>query len=351
MPASPLLILVPPGLIVAGVALLWLRSALRPSGVSPFDHPGLRFLSAFGWSVLVIGILSTVAVATHVYAVFAVLVTLVVLIAAVRHYYGAERQTLLWILMTAAERGIPLREAAQAFALERQDLVGRRAELLADYLDAGLPLALALQRSGHHLPRHVQLAVEVGERTGTLGSALRQVVGMTDELENASRSLLERFFYIVFLLIFTSVMLGFLMLKIMPVFQQLFGGLDLEMPAATRWLLQFSRPVERGGPLVLLPVLVLVIVIGVALRHYLAHSARDITLVRGLWRRADCAMVLRWLSIAVEQGRSIADSLRLMAGFVSHRWLRRRLEKAAQRIEGGEPWGDSLKRCGLARTS
>ena len=45
--------------------------------------------------------------------------------------------------MTAAERGISLEVAVRAFAAERDDRIGRRALDLADYLEAGLPLALA----------------------------------------------------------------------------------------------------------------------------------------------------------------------------------------------------------------
>ena len=104
------------------------------------------------------------------------LMAAVVVVFIARRYFEAERRSLLWVLMAAAERGIPLEAAVSAFEDERDDVIGKRARTLADYLEAGVPLALALQRSRNPVPAAALLAADLGQQTGTLGPALRQVV-------------------------------------------------------------------------------------------------------------------------------------------------------------------------------
>ncbi len=124
--------------------------------------------------------------------------------------------------MAAAERGISLEAAAQAFGAERADTIGRRAQNLADYLEAGVPLGLALKRSGNPVPTAALLAADLGQQTGNLGLALRQVGPQIDEIESTFRDVLEEFFYFVFLILFGLGILTFIMLKIIPVFHCMF---------------------------------------------------------------------------------------------------------------------------------
>jgi type II secretory pathway component PulF len=87
----------------------------------------------------------------------------------------------------------------------------------------------------------------------------------------------------------------------------------------------------------------------VAVLYYVRLSPRDLPIARRLWRRADCALIMRWLGIAVRQKRPIPEMIRLLAAYYPQAALRRRLEQAAHRIEAGADWCDSLWRAGLMR--
>ena len=62
----------------------------------------------------------------------------------VARYRQSERCTLLWLLAIAAEKGIPLSQAARSYAAGRTDEMGRRGAALADYLEQGMSLPNAL---------------------------------------------------------------------------------------------------------------------------------------------------------------------------------------------------------------
>jgi len=278
------------------------------------------------------------------------LMAAVVVVFIARRYFEAERRSLLWVLMAAAERGISLEAAAQAFGAERADAIGRRAQNLADYLEAGVPLGLALKRSGNPLPTAALLAADLGQQTGNLGLALRQVGPQIDETESTFRDVLEEFFYFVFLILFGLGILAFIMLKIIPVFQHMFRDFGFELPGVTRALIATSQVAVTWWPVFLLPIL-LALYTGISLLcHGFCPPAR-LPWFSTLYWRADRALVLRWLAIAVRRQRPMAEMVRLLAGYFPQAGLRRHLERAAWRIEDGEHWCESLRQVGLVRRS
>ncbi len=278
------------------------------------------------------------------------LMAAVVVVFIARRYFEAERRSLLWVLMAAAERGISLEAAAQAFGAERADAIGRRAQNLADYLEAGVPLGLALKRSGNPVPTAALLAADLGQQTGNLGLALRQVGPQIDEIESTFRDVVEEFFYFIFLILFGTGILTFVMLKIIPVFVRMFQDFGLTLPAVTRALIDSSHVVVMWWPLFLLLIL-LVLYAGISLLCRDAYPLARLPLFSALYWRADRALVLRWLAIAVRRQRPLAEMVRLLAGYFPQARLRQRLERAAQRIEDGERWCESLGQVGLVRRS
>jgi len=179
---------------------------------------------------------------------------------------------------------------------------------------------------------------------------LRQVGPQIDEIQGAFREALEEFAYFVFLIFFGLLNLTFIMLKIIPVFCRIFQDFDLELPRVTQALIAVSHVVVMYWPVFLLPIL-LILVFGVGLFGYAVYPPTRLPLFNALHWRADCALVLRWLAIAVRRQRPMAEMVRLLAGYFPLAGLRRRLERAASRIDDGQEWSESLRQVGLIRRS
>jgi type II secretory pathway component PulF len=276
--------------------------------------------------------------------------TAVVLVAAVRRYHDTEQQSLVWLLTTAAERGVPLDVAARCFAEERGDLVGTRAARLAEYLEAGVPLSLALRRSGIRMSTAAELAADLGTQTGTLGPALRQAINHAEEYEISLRSLVEKSYYIAWMLFFGSATLAFMVIKIAPVYDKMFQEFAIPLPSVTISLLAMTRWCMEYWPFVagVLVVLLLLFVEGVF--FYTGCSVRHLPMIRRFWRRVDCALVMRWLAMAARQDRPFAEFLRLLASYLPQPALRSQLAWAASRLEQGTHWCETLQRAKVLRS-
>lgn len=325
-----LLALGPFAMMLAGLAVWCILAYVQSRSRTARSGPLAAGLAALGWVLLLVGLFAAVGIMTQYLFVLAWLITIILIISALRHYRQLERRSLLWTLMVAAEHNIPLEAAARSFATEHPGRLGTRTLDLADYLEAGLPLALALDRSRQRMPADMRLATDLGPRTGDLGAMLRQALRRADDFELLLRSTTEKLLYLAGLVLLALVAWGFSLIKIVPAFQKILADFGVATPGITQALIGISQWTAEYWFLPL-PLLLL------------------LPLVRRLWQRADAAVILRWLAVAVRRQRPIAEMVRLLAGYFPTHRLRQKLERAAKRIEQGQDWCDSLRQVGLIR--
>ncbi len=338
-------------LIIIGVAVLWsLRLAYRKRGASADDSIRL-ILTVAGWAMILAGILGTAMQAFLFGTPFSWVVILAIIIMAVGRYRSAENRTLLWCLAAAAERGIPLEQAARAYSLERSDELGIRAARLARLLEGGTPLSLALAETRVRLPLDTLVAVRIGIETGDLGAALAKVAKYDDEADSLLRSIFEKVFYLG---VVANVLIGiltFIMLKIVPVFAKMFEEFELELPMATQSLVALADFFVNFFPL-LFPFLVWIpLLLFVGLLHYVGWLPRNLPLINWFVLRLDGGVVMRCLALSVKQQRPLPEMIWLLAKLYPKSSVQKRLTRAGNAIINGEHWCQALRRAKLLRPS
>ncbi len=338
-----LAILVPLGMVIAGLVILWLQSRASSAGRSvPVERQG-AVLTAVAWTLVIVGLFAITGLMAGLLFIPAWIVLAMILLSLLYRYRSTERRSLLWALMLAAERDIPLDMAARAFASERRDHIGHRALDLAEYLEAGLPLALALKRSRLHFPQSVLLSAELGQQTGNLGGALRRALGTNNESELVLRTVAERTFYLICLVLFGGGLLTFMMIKIVPALRRILEEFGMEPTPAMRTLMAITGFLITAWPLLLLGLIVL-LVLGVgSLSYYTGCSHRYLPGMVAGWQRADRSVIMHWLAHAVRQGRPLSEMMRLISAYLTKRSLRRKLQWTARRIDQGLEWTECLQ--------
>ncbi|MEO8494094.1 MAG: type II secretion system F family protein [Planctomycetota bacterium] len=338
-------------LIWIGVAVLWsLRLAYRKRGAAADDAVRL-ILTVAGWVMILAGILGTAMQAFIFGTPLSWVVILAIIIMAVGRYRSAENRTLLWCLAAAAERGIPLEHAARAYALERSDELGIRAARLADLLEGGTPLSLALAETRVRLPLDMLVAVRVGIETGDLGTALAKVAKYDDDADMMLRSIFEKVFYLGVVANLLVGILTFIMLKIVPVYAKMFDEFELKLPLMTQ-LLVYIADIFITYWFVLLPILIwLPFLLVVGLLHYVGWLPRNLPLINWFVLRLDGGLVMRCLSLSVKQQRPLPEMIGLLANLYPKSSVRARLARALLGINNGEPWCQALRRAKLLRPS
>ncbi len=340
--------LLPLSLFLLGGVMLWYASwrQQRRSDSNPFARQPV-LLTAAGWGSLFLGILGVVVTSALVFSPFILVAGVVVIVFGVIRYWRSESRYLVWALAEAAQRGIPLERVARAFAVERAGITAQKARRLADYLDAAMPLSLAMARSNLWVLSDVMLAADIGEKTGALGPSLRKSIQDSHVFDNAFGAILATLFYLSCAVLFMVLIVTFIMLKIVPTFEQMFLEFGLTLPAATVLLISFSHFLVNYW-FVLVP-----LVAGVAITTligallFVGVPIHTLPIVRYFFASIDNVTVLHSLATAVQQRQPILDNLLLLSGFARSSRSRHQLGMAITQIEAGTHWTDAIEHSGL----
>jgi type IV pilus assembly protein PilC len=340
--------LLPVVLMSAGFLLLWIASwyARRRAERSAFMSAPL-ILTGCGWFGLMLGLLGCLVGMTLVFSPVLILILAAVIVAGLVRYRLSEVRYLIWLLAESAERGIPLERAARAFAGERRAGVAASAQNLAAYLEVAMPLSVALPRSGLWTSKEVLHAADVGEKTGTLGTSLKWALQRSSALDGLFSSLWAKFLYLTWLVFTMVAIVSFVMIKIIPVFQEMFEEFGLELPGATVLLIECSRYVASFW-FILFPLLLLLfwgVLVGLLL--FVGVPIQSLPIIRLIVAPLDNSTVLHSLATAVRHRQSIPETLQLLEGLTRSSRSRRRLAQALQRIHDGADWTEALQRVGF----
>jgi hypothetical protein len=199
-------------LSLVGAALLWTVRLVYGARRGPSDDWVKRVLLLAGWILLVSGaVVGTVGLS----GILSLLPAVGLLFAGLVYfkYMAAERRALLWALAVAAEKGIPLEQAARAFADERSVQIGLPVSRLADLLESGVPLPAALTMSGNRLPADALLAARLGIESFRLDESLQMSLVYGEQFEAMLRDVAAKFFYLIGVVVVGMLIVSFTMLR------------------------------------------------------------------------------------------------------------------------------------------
>jgi type II secretory pathway component PulF len=214
---------------------------------------------------------------------------------------------------------------------------------LAIALDQGLPLDKALAASDIQLPNDALVAVRAGCATGSLAPLLKSTSRYVASMDAAIQAAVGRIVYLLIFMFFASFTIAYMQIKIVPAFIKIFSDFHQRLPPVA---LAFSRPLFHA-PTFLTLVAVLFTCLLMAFLYTLARYTGllrwDPPIVRRMTLPLDEALVLRSLAESVDDQKPLDATLWVLAKRYPKRHVRRRLRRAAERVNEGAHWCDSLQ--------
>ncbi|MCI8474348.1 MAG: type II secretion system F family protein [Oscillospiraceae bacterium] len=242
-----------------------------------------------------------------------------------------------------------------ALALLAEESQGERRALLEDMareVDAGAGLAAAMEAAGG-FPAYVRGLVEVGERSGRTEEALAALSRYYEERLRMSRRIRSALLYPAVMLGLMLVVIGVLLVKVLPIFDDVYASLGGRLTGLAGGLLTLGRWLDGIMPaLWLLLALAALFLLGFGLsgsfRERLLGLWRERYGDRGISRRMTTAQVAQALAMGMSSGLPLEESLTLAAKLAED------VPGAVQRclscrtmLENGEPLGKALGGSGL----
>jgi type IV pilus assembly protein PilC len=150
-------------------------------------------------------------------------------------------------LATLFEAGIPLVRGLRGLSAdETNKMLSRTVKNIAERVEQGSNLSDAMAMHPRTFNTLYVSMVRAGEGSGTLEEILEHLAVYLEKMDALKTKIRSAMSYPVFVL-FTAVTITlFLLLKIVPTFEQIYADLDAELPLPTRVVLWFSKLIQNN---------------------------------------------------------------------------------------------------------
>ena len=261
-----------------------------------------------------------------------------------------ELTFLLRTLSTLLDNGVSLPKALGTLAKDESLAKHHKIlESLRRHVEAGNAFSSALSQFPDICDSVTINQLRVGERSGTLGDTLRQLSESRDKTAELKKAVVKKLAYPGLLITFGSGLITFLLLYVVPVFEDTYEKAGVPLPLITRVLITFGSAMKSYGWIVLV-VAVTAALLWKQLRKRDELAERmDQSLMRlplfGNWLR-DLA-VLQMMDVLhhlMAAGYTLAEALRETGDALTNRAMKRGVRNLEIAVQRGERFSKELER-------
>lgn len=253
-------------------------------------------------------------------------------------------------LATLVGNGVPLPRALATLAQE--DALARRREVLDSLrrkVETGAPLSSALLEAPGICDRLTASQIRIGERAGALAEALAQLAQRREKSRELRSQIVKKIAYPAMLVVLGSGLITFLLLYVVPVFEQTYAEARVPLPFVTQALIWIGALARQYFLAALGVAAVGALVLAQVRRNEAIAAPMDQVLLRtpmlGRWLRDIAVLQLMdALNTLMTAGFTLAEALRQTAESIDNRAMRRGVRSLVTAVERGERFSREIER-------
>lgn len=256
-------------------------------------------------------------------------------------------------LESIVKSGMPLVPSLKALASElRNPRLKPVLERLHQDLERGVSLEDAVDKQHEYFPRVYPALIRAGEATGNLAGVMGVVSQHATRMADIKQRMQTALIYPVILSVTALFIISFLMLKVVPVFKEIFQEFGGPLPGPTRLMLEISDLFQHsfGNLLITLAILAgLGFGLLIWLRSSVAGRCRLDTLrlylpwIGPTYHLGVQARFCRLMALLLESRVPVLDAMELSGAASGSPVLERALEDAVLEVASGERLADALE--------
>lgn len=214
-------------------------------------------------------------------------------------------------------------------------------------LEEGSTLTEVFAENPRVFPPLVSHMVEGGETGGFVDKVLDRLGDHFQRDHDFQEKVKSAVTYPALILLASFLVIGFLVIKVLPTFNQIFSGMDLELPLFTRILIGLGEYFPLYGPFLLSGFLVLTLLLSRYIRTYKGKVLWDtiifnLPLYGKLYQKILLARFTRILGTLHESGVGLLFSLELLENITGNSLLNQALSRTREAVSRGHGLADSL---------
>jgi len=252
-------------------------------------------------------------------------------------------------LSTLVGNGVPLPKALATLA--KEDSLAKHREVLETLrrkVESGIPFSTAINQSDIVDSLTVN-QIRLGERSGTLSDTLKKLSSSRNKTAELRKDVIKKLSYPGLLIVVGSGLITFLLIYVVPVFQETYDDAGVPLPFITELLIGVGTFVKQYGWMIASAGILTVVTVKQLRKRDDFALEMDRFLLRmplmGNWLR-DMAVLqlMEVLQNLMEAGYTLAEALRETADSVGNRFVRKGVCELQSAVQRGEKFSRELER-------
>lgn len=256
-------------------------------------------------------------------------------------------------LAALLKAGLPLYQALDVVLERQKDPVFRRSlTSVRDRVRSGASLSDAFSDEGDLYPRVFSASLVAGERSGSLETVLRRFVHYTKVTQSIRKKAVSAAIYPIAVISLMVILGSYLVLQVLPKFQEFYTGLNVQLPVMSRALMGLAG--WLGDRTVWVLGILLAVGIGSWYWSRLPGSAARIDgwflrlpLFGRMMRIYASSQLARTLSTLLAGGLPLVNGLEVASGAVGNRAISTAVMKALPQVREGRSLTAALESTGM----
>jgi len=261
-----------------------------------------------------------------------------------------ELTFILRTLSTLIDNGVSLPKALAT--LSREETLAKHRPMLEGLqrkIASGVAFSAALGDYPHVCNELMLNQIRVGERSGNLGDTLKQLASSRDKASELKREIVKKLAYPAMLVVMGSGLITFLLMYVVPVFQETYDKAGVPLPLITQVLISVGAFAKSFGWMIAIAVVFAIVTIKILRKRDHFATAMDRKMLQlpmiGKWLR-DIAVLqlMEVLRNLLESGFTLAEALGQVAESVGNRAVREGVGDLRLAVQRGERFSRELER-------
>ena len=256
-------------------------------------------------------------------------------------------------LSTLQDAGLPILRSLRI--LEQQERPGLLKAIVrgvGDEVESGATLSEAMGKFPKAFDRLYVNMVAAGETGGVLDVILQRLAEFMEKAQSLMRKIRGAMIYPCVVISFAGGVVGFIMVQVIPKFQEIFEEFDAELPAVTMVLINTSHWFATGKPpgwaIVLISPIVVFLIIKLLRqsrsgRYFLDRFYMNIPVMGTLLRKSSVARFTRTLGTLIAAGVPILEAIMITRETAGSEVYARALGKVHDSIREGDTFAAPLR--------
>ena len=245
-------------------------------------------------------------------------------------------------LSTYVKSGMPLTESIimlenQAQGNKKKDLYKR----IIYELNTGAPFSEALMRQGNVFPKLLINMLKTSELTGNLTEALDDMASYYKTADSNRKQIISALTYPSVVLVIAVAVLTFLLIYIVPKFEDIFDQLGSELPPITKLLINSSNFVQNNIIKIVLVIFALAIIFSFMykkikkFRYAVQYILMHIPVIKDVFIYKEIVMFTKTFSSLIRHDVFITDSIEMLGKITNNEIYKDIIREAVTNLSTG----------------